>query len=289
MRTDPLVTVVIPTQNRAAMLACAIHSVQQQTYKNLEIIVVDDASGDDTREIVERLGDSRIRYIRHGTSRGASAARNTGIRTANGQFIAFLDYDDAWEPEKTEEQVTFLRDYDVVLCASTAPGRVTSIRESKETVDLGDLRRGRFTGGGTGVLMARASVLKETMFDESLPCHQDWDVFIRIALKHRIGYLNKVLLQYNHGNHVRITNKTLNVSLDELEQRLRMLRKHKGFFGGKWFKRHACRVMLYGIKHRRNRMSHIVYTARRYGVFPVLVVLGRRLLYRARIRLVHVS
>ncbi len=172
------------------MLARAIRSIQRQTYPYLQIIVVDDASHDNTCQIIERLGDPRIRYIRHDTNKGGSAARNTGIRAARGAFIAFLDDDDEWKPEKTEEQLRVLQHYDVVACRSAGgspPGYA-----SKKTVGLEDLRRqGPF--GGTGVLMAKAHVLQQTMFDESLPRCQDWDLFIRIARKHEIAYLNKPL------------------------------------------------------------------------------------------------
>ncbi len=278
----PLVSVVIPTYNRAALLERALESVRQQTYTNLDIIIVDDASTEDIHHLVDSIEDPRIRYIRHDVNRGGAAARNTGIRAASGEFVGFLDDDDAWEPDKTKEQLKILRNYEVVLCASTQPGKRVSKRESKKTVDLEDLRQGKFTGGGTGLLMAKASVLKETMFDESLPCYQDWDLFIRIAQKQKIAYLDKVFVRYNQDDHVRITNSGRSASPAEVEQRLRMLQKHRQFFGGKWFKRHMCRALLYGIKDRRDRFTLLVYTARRYGLMNVAGILARRV--RARLR-----
>lgn len=275
--TQPLVSVVIPTYNRAQLLKRALKSVLAQTHRNLEIIVVDDASEDDIARIVVDLGDSRIRYIRHETNKGGSAARNTGIREATGSYIAFLDDDDEWEPEKTEEQLKTLQRYDVILCTSHEPGSGLAKDSAKKTVNLDDLRQGRFTAGGTGVLMAKAYVLKETMFDEDLPRYQDWDLFIRIAQKYNIGYLNKRLVRYNEGVHYRISNKILHMRMTDLESQLRMVQKHQDFFGRKWFKRHMCVALLYGIKHRPDKFRHIFYTAKRYGLTNVTWGLAARI------------
>lgn len=270
----PLVSVIIPTHTRAALLTRAIRSVRQQTYPYLEIIIVDDASKDNTREVVESFSDPRIRYIRHDTNRGGSAARNTGIRAATGKFIAFLDDDDEWEPEKTEEQLEVLQDYDVVACTSDGIGDDLPKYNTKKTVELEDLQRGPW--GGTGVLMAKANILKQTMFDEKLPRGQDWDLFIRIVLKHKIAYLNKPLLRYDSGSHPRITNSVPNIPIAELEQHFRVVHKHKQLFGTSWFRRQMCQGLLHGIKDRRDKVALLTYTARRYGIMNVVRALGCR-------------
>lgn len=101
----PKVSVIIPAYNRAHCIQRAIQSVQSQTYKDLEIIVIDDGSTDNTGEIVKSIPDDRIRYICCETNRGAGAARNEGMKTAKGSYIAFLDSDDEWLPEKLARQV----------------------------------------------------------------------------------------------------------------------------------------------------------------------------------------
>jgi glycosyltransferase involved in cell wall biosynthesis len=276
---SPLVSVVMPTFNRAQLLERALASALKQTYRKLEIIVVDDASRDDTAAVVRNAGDDRVRYIRHDANKGGSAARNTGIRAALGEYIAFLDDDDEWEPAKTEEQLKVLahEDYDAVLCTSDEHGERLSKFDGKKTVDLEDLRHGRFTAGGTGVLLARADVVRATMFDETLPRYQDWDVFIRIGQKYRIGYLNKPFVRYNEGAHDRISNKILNVPAAALENELRMLHKHRAFLGENWFRWHVCRFMLYGIKYRTDKTAHVLYMVKHYGASAVLKVLARRL------------
>ena len=274
--SSPLVSVVVPTRNRTVLLARAIRSVRAQTYSNLEIIVVDDASDDDVQSVVESFGDPRIRYIRHSINRGGSGARNTGIRAATGEFIAFLDDDDEWEPTKTAEQLQHLRRYDAVLCTSDEANLEAIARRHKTVVDLEDLRRGRFTAGGTGVLMARTTLLKDVLFDEALPCYQDWDVFIRIAQRSPIGYLDRPLVRYNEGMHDRISNKIVDMPMAELEKRALMLRKHEEFFGSRWFKRHMGQYLIYGIKHRRNKWQHLRQALQKCGYRAVAWALLKR-------------
>ena len=105
---NPKVSVVITTYNRAALLPRAIRSVLAQTYEDYELIIVDDCSTDDTPEVVQRFADSRIRAVRHSDNRGQSAAVNTGIRLARGEYIAFLDDDDEWVDRKLSRQVRTL-------------------------------------------------------------------------------------------------------------------------------------------------------------------------------------
>lgn len=101
----PTVSVILPTYNRAHLLERAIQSVLDQTYPDFEIIVVDDASIDNTVNIIKGIINERIRYIRHEKNKGAAAARNTGIKLAKGKYIAFQDSDDEWLRDKLEKQI----------------------------------------------------------------------------------------------------------------------------------------------------------------------------------------
>ena len=280
METPLIVSVIIPTHNRAELLARAIRSVQCQTYPHLEIIVVDDMSKDTTREVVEGFGDPRIRYIRLDTNRGGAAARNTGIRMACGEYIAFLDDDDEWEPGKTEAQVAALEKYDAVLSMSTI-GNERNVRRlaAKGTCDLQDLVEGMPPVGGTSALMARANLIKELQFDESLPRCQDWDLLIRLARRCAIGYVPQRLVKYNDGVHLRITNASINngMTSGEIEKRLRFFDKHKQFFGRNWYRRHVSGAMLYGIKHQPKKLQRIAEAIRKCGIRPVIRTLVIRL------------
>lgn len=279
---QPLVSVVIPTHNRPELLARAIQSVQSQTYPNLEIVVVDDGSDDRTRAVVERAEDPRVRWIRHASRKGGAAARNTGISASRGDVIAFLDDDDEWRVDKVERQLRLLETYDVVTCTSDAIGEEIEKHRSRTTVTLEDLRRGEGTFGGTGVLMAKAEVLKRTMFDESLSRYQDWDLFIRLAQRHIIGYLNEPLLHSNSGSHLRITNSIVSVPFGDWEQQFSMVHKHREFFGARWYRRHMCRSLLWGIKRRPDKFRVVLYIARRYGVKNLLAELMVRAVYALR-------
>ena len=108
MNKNPTVSVIIPTYNRAHLVDRAIQSVLNQTYKDFELIIVDDGSTDNTEDIIKEFQkkDERIKYIRHEENRGGSAARNTGIKAAKGEYIAFLDSDDEWLPIKLGRQIS---------------------------------------------------------------------------------------------------------------------------------------------------------------------------------------
>jgi len=109
--TGPLVSVIIPTYNGASFLGRAIRSVLDQTYSNLELIIVDDKSPDNTEETVRQFDDRRIRYFRHEINQGAGIARRTGRHNSSGEIIAFLDQDDRFHPEKLEAHVVFLAEH----------------------------------------------------------------------------------------------------------------------------------------------------------------------------------
>jgi glycosyltransferase involved in cell wall biosynthesis len=276
-RAKPLVSVVIPTHNRADLLSRAVNSVLGQTYERLEIIIVDDASTDNTREIVHGFKGDRIRYLRHDNNRGGSATRNTGIDAATGQYIAFLDDDDEWVPQMIQKQLDSLQGFDAVLCTCFVNGKSMAKRQPKSVVALEDLKRNPYAVGGTGVLMVNAPIIKELRFDEQLPIQQDWDLFIRIAQRCDIAYLNEPLLIYNQGQHDRITNRRANLTLEQLEPYLRMLEKHRSFFGPSLYNRHIAGMLLYGFfRHRSEKAKHLLYTVRRCGIIAVARVLVRR-------------
>jgi glycosyltransferase involved in cell wall biosynthesis len=102
-----LISVILPTYNRALDLKKAIDSVLIQSYKNFELIVVDDGSKDETFKIIDQIKDKRVSLIKHETNKGAAASRNTGIKASKGNYIAFLDSDDTWHSEKLERQYEF--------------------------------------------------------------------------------------------------------------------------------------------------------------------------------------
>lgn len=187
---QPFISVIIPTSNRAHLLPRAIESVFNQTYTHLEIIIVDDASTDDTPNVVMALEDNRIRYFCHTTKCGGSAARNTGIKAAQGDYVAFLDDDDEWLPEKLSKQLHAIKavSFTEPVVAYTGneyvnpEGKVIrKLLAKKEGWILQDLLYGNYVGSTSKILVSRASLLAVNGFDTTLRSCQDWDLWIRLA------------------------------------------------------------------------------------------------------------
>ncbi len=105
MNNNPLVSIIIPTFNRCGVLKRAVLSAVNQTYKKIEIIIVNDASTDATAEVAGLVNDPRLKYIIHEKNQGLAATRNTGIKNSSGEYITFLDDDDEWAPEKISHQL----------------------------------------------------------------------------------------------------------------------------------------------------------------------------------------
>jgi len=281
MKEEPLVTVVIPTYRRPALVCRAIESVRRQTHRNLEILVIDDASADNTEDVVRSITDARIRYIHHPKNKGVSAVRNTGIRAAGGDYVAFLDDDDEWRPDKLEKQLVAIDGHGAVLCAALVNGARLR-RHGKMAVGLDDLRKGNEFGPSG--LFVRTEVLKQVMFDENLRHGEDWDVLIRIALRCSVGYVSDPLLLYSDGSHGRVTNEAKNQSPQELEKRIAIFDKHREFFGPFWFRVHVAATLLSYFWHRKEKLEQLGHAIRRCGILPVAAVFVRKLT-RSRRRL----
>lgn len=112
---DGLVSVIMPSCNTGRFIEESIQSVINQTYKNWELLIVDDCSTDDTDEVVKRFNDNRIKYIKNEKNRGAAITRNRAIQEANGEWVAFLDSDDLWLPKKLDHQIKFMKKYNLVF------------------------------------------------------------------------------------------------------------------------------------------------------------------------------
>ena len=183
----PLISVVIPVYNRAELVSRAIDSVLGQSYQNLEIIAIDDHSPDNTEEIVRGIKDERIRYHRHACNQGGSAARNTGINLATGEYIAFLDSDDVWLPSKLELQLQtiwknaqdrervvsytkFQKSSKVFYQPSVLPRRGKKPAES--VADYFWLKSGEML---TSTLLVSSLLAKANLFQTDLRKHQDLD------------------------------------------------------------------------------------------------------------------
>jgi glycosyltransferase involved in cell wall biosynthesis len=195
----PLISIVIPTFNRAGRLPLSIRSAMDQTYPNTEIIIVDDGSTDNTREALAGYG-SAIRYFRQENA-GASAARNRGVREARGEWVAFLDSDDRWYPEKLARQARLFSapSISAVHCAmrvvNTRRNGTQAIYYPGDLLGLHDVLALRIPWP-SGMVVRRLVLQDVGGFDESLMASEDWDLCIRIARKYPLTGIPEVLADY---------------------------------------------------------------------------------------------
>jgi glycosyltransferase involved in cell wall biosynthesis len=202
----PSISVIIPAYNVAPYIAETLDSVFSQTFKNFEVIVVNDGSPD-TNELDQALAPylKRIRYFQQ-QNRGAGAARNRGVQEALGEFVAFLDGDDLWMPDYLEKQIGFLRagGYDLAyadaLLFGDSPLAGKTYMDgapSHGPVTFVSLVRGECNVLTSGVIARRSALIEAGLFDERLRKAQDFELWTRLARRGaRLGYQRKVLLHY---------------------------------------------------------------------------------------------
>ena len=207
--SSPLVSVILPTYNCARFLPEAIESILLQTYNSYEIIVIDDGSTDNTKEILHPFMQ-RIRYIGLEENKGLPTTRNIGIQSARGEYIAFIDADDLWLPEKLETVVTYFDDHPEV---SMVYSRHLNIDEhghisgesAKKSLPSGNVFIRLFSEQNfilTSTAVVQKKVFETTgMFDESFYNCQDWDMWLRISFYFKVAGINKLLVKYRHNPH----------------------------------------------------------------------------------------
>jgi len=214
----PLVSVVIPTYNRYDRLKRAVESVVDQTYDRIELLVVDDRSDVTVEEHLSRdygRHFERFEIRRHDENRGGSAARNTGLREANGDYIALLDDDDQWKPQKLERQVERFQEEDVGLVTTGGKvidgnGNVDNVRRDKdipgEAPALTKRLLCRNIVGSCSAVMVDTDVVDEVgMFDERFPSWQDLEWYIRLSRHCRFSSVSEPLLIYSRDVDDRIS------------------------------------------------------------------------------------
>lgn len=211
------VSIIIRSYNRGYIIGEAIQSALRQTYDDFEIIVVDDGSSDDTADVVERFRSDKIRYIRHDRNRGVSAAGNTGIKAARGEFVAHLDSDDLWSTDLLARLVAILERNDSVAAAfsdvevhraTQISSIVGSMRAFPNLIASRNTRSDEFLFSRREMylclleevpikptaLLVRRRVLDEIGgYDEAWRSGEDWELYLRISKRYGFGYVNRKL------------------------------------------------------------------------------------------------
>ena len=225
----PLVSVIIPTYNRHKRLKVAINAVLNQSYKCIEIIVVDDNGlGTDqqlkSKDVVDSFGkDNLIKYIPHKSNKGGCTARNTGIKASNGEFIAFLDDDDEWLFDKIKKQVDFFECTDdsiaLVYCGCFIVNEITGEKNLVKPSLKGNVFRELLKchcPPSTSLIMLRADLIKSINgFDETLESFQDYDLYLRLSQITRFDFISEPLAIFKKHSDDRVS--------VNLEKRLRAL------------------------------------------------------------------
>ena len=209
-----LVSAIVPSFNRSDLLISALESIGSQTHRPIEIVVVDDGSTENICEVVQQWAEKYeekeglvVRCTRQ-QNLGANAARNLGIQEAKGEYVAFLDSDDCWQPEKLEKQLRiFAQDDRVggVYCGLVNVDLASGIKETPTPTVYpeGDLLQQLLIHDvtePTSCWMVRKECFQEAgLFDTSLPARQDWDMWIRLSEKYTIGCVPEILVEM--GNH----------------------------------------------------------------------------------------
>lgn len=243
---SPKVSVIIPTYNRAHYITEAIESVLAQTYSHFEIIVIDDGSTDDTREILKKYTD-KMKYL-YQPNQGVAVARNRGLREARGEYVAFLDSDDCWVAEKLEKQVAYLNEHPevAVVCAEVflidSAGCVLRHLRHDPTLPLTfDNLFDQSLVHVPTTLVRKRCVEAVGGFDPSLRTSQDYDLWLRMSHRWPFHYMDEPLAKY------RVHEKALTCDFDaRLKNNLIIFHRPEITAGMSWLK-------------RRNRIAKVYY------------------------------
>ena len=213
-----MVSAIITTYNRDTFyIERSLNSIINQTYQDIEIIVVDDNSSDFEKQeeiikLIERYKKNEnkiIKYIKHNENRGACAARNTGIKYSEGEYIAFLDDDDEWLPNKIEEQISCLTDkINLVYCDWYIVKKQKKIKKKTKSLTgkaFDELLCENFIGSTSFPLIKKDILIRLEGFDETLESSQDYDMWLRISQISEITHINKPLVNYYFHDEEQIT------------------------------------------------------------------------------------
>lgn len=226
--SSPRVSVIIPTYNRASVLHHALESALNQSLRDIEVIVVDDGSTDTTSDLIAGIEDPRVIYIRFDENRMAAAARNAGMKRAAGEYIAFLDSDDDWQPTKLEKQTALLDGLSGDWGCSYGGACVNKVggltkrrmfRPRKSGYLVKELLMGKLVIWTPTFMFRRKCLEQVGLMDESLPRNEDVDFYIRFLEKFKMVALSEPLVNINL-----IINK--DIADDAAQSRTLLLTKH---------------------------------------------------------------
>ncbi|MGA1867625.1 MAG: glycosyltransferase [bacterium] len=265
------VSVIIPTYNRDWFIGDAIKSVLQQTYMDFEIIIVDDGSTDKTQERIKSFFNKKIKYF-YKKNGGAASALNLGIKHSKGKYIARLDSDDIFEPEKLEKQVKLLdSNQDIGLVYTQAynideNGNILELYPKNHTCPQESLKTLRhFLFPPSQSIMFRKNCIdKIGYFDENMPITEDWDFCIRMAQYYQFAYIDEPLVKIRKHTYMITANK-----IETAHAILKVMQKHAKILsmgeGNTWIGQHYYSLgRIYFYKRNYQSAKKIFFQALKY-------------------------
>jgi glycosyltransferase involved in cell wall biosynthesis len=258
----PFFSVVIPSYNRFDFLRAALDSVLAQTFKDYEIIVVDDGSTDETA-LIKDIYDGKIRFISQNNA-GVSAARNAGIRAGDSSHVAFLDSDDIWLPNKLEKQFAFVKANPYVKLSQAnetwiRDGRRVNpgLKHIKRAGDIFIDSLALCLVSPSASIIKRELVLEYGLFDEKLPACEDYDLWLRILAHEKAGLLDENLVTRRAGHEGQLSKKYWGMDSFRLYSIIKLLRddkrlKAKYSSAAKKSAANRCTLLLAGAQKRNN-------------------------------------
>lgn len=241
MNTNPLVSIILPTYNRASYLKKSINSVLSQTYKNFELIIVNDRSADNTAEVVSGLmaQDDRVKLIVNETNTGLVKSLNQGVRAARGEYIARIDDDDLWHnKEKLAKQVQFMESNPACVLVGGGVIRVNEeseeivrhlLPESDEDIRKVILKDNLFVH--TTVMFRKNTWEKTGGYDESLVFSEDWDLWLRMGKIGGMHNLQEYFTTYLQGSQNISNNNVMRNAILNLKLRWKYRNEYHGAYG----------------------------------------------------------
>lgn len=195
------ISVVIPAYNRAHCISASIDSVITQTYQPHEIIIIDDGSTDNLQAVIDLYSGHSLKLVRHQKNQGASQARNTGIKHADADYIAFLDSDDTWHANKLEMQVAFMTQHNLEACCTNFAVYLNGVLEQERAyrpynavrLTEKDMAWGCYISPGTTFICKKDLLSSLGGYDVSFPRFEDWDLLLRLSQQADIGWLDRSL------------------------------------------------------------------------------------------------
>lgn len=219
-----MISVVIPTYNRAHLIKRCIESVISQTYKDIEIIIVDDGSTDNTSDVIAELKNEKIHYYQLKENKGACFARNIGVLKAKGEYIAFQDSDDEWNKDKLQKQIDYLieKKADLVFCSFTLNTGKKIIEFPTQQIDENKIDKLILRNNyiSTQTILAKKECLIDIPFDNDLPRLQDWDLMIRFTQKFKVYHLHEnLVIMYQQSDSISKNNLYYIKALEIIRQK----------------------------------------------------------------------